>query len=203
MRLPLNVHAGPAGGPLAPVTDTRPQPRRIRWRTQEPLSYKASDGLGLDSLLLLPPGRSREDGPFPLITLVHGGPYGHCIDEFQNSLPPAQLPAVAGCAVFLPNPRGGQGHDHAIGLPPDPRAALRPDLIVRDFQPGPAGIDARWCGDITCIPTDRGRLCLPAASPHPPGDLSLGPRVPARTPVVNSRVARHHRLVQPGGQPAR
>jgi dipeptidyl aminopeptidase/acylaminoacyl peptidase len=111
---PLNVHAGPTGGPLAPVTDTRPQLRRIRWGTQERLSYKASDGLGLDSLLLLPPGRSREDGPFPLITLVHGGPYGRYIDEFQNSLPPAQLLAVAGYAVFLPNPRGGQGHGHAF-----------------------------------------------------------------------------------------
>ena len=32
---------------------------------------------------------------------------------------------------------------------PDPRAATRPDLIGRDFQPDPTGLDARWCGDIT------------------------------------------------------
>jgi putative transposase len=43
---------------------------------------------------------------------------------------------------------------------PDPRAAFRPDLIVRDFQPDPAGLDARWCGDITYIPTDEGWLYL-------------------------------------------
>ena len=43
---------------------------------------------------------------------------------------------------------------------PDPRAAFRPDLIVRDFQPDPAGLDARWCGDITYIPTEEGWLYL-------------------------------------------
>ncbi|MEH0415987.1 IS3 family transposase [Streptomyces sp. B21-083] len=29
---------------------------------------------------------------------------------------------------------------------PDPRAVLRPDLIVRDFQPDPDGLNTRWCG---------------------------------------------------------
>jgi putative transposase len=43
---------------------------------------------------------------------------------------------------------------------PDPRAALRPDLIVRDFQPDPAGLDTRWCGDITYIHTEEGWLYL-------------------------------------------
>jgi putative transposase len=43
---------------------------------------------------------------------------------------------------------------------PDPRAATRPDLIVRDFQPDPAGLDARWCGDITYVPTEEGWLYL-------------------------------------------
>ncbi|MFF9038299.1 IS3 family transposase [Streptomyces sp. NPDC014892] len=43
---------------------------------------------------------------------------------------------------------------------PDPQAALRPDLILRDFQPDPAGRDARWCSDITYIATDEGWLYL-------------------------------------------
>ncbi|MEY2232206.1 IS3 family transposase [Streptomyces sp. BF23-19] len=43
---------------------------------------------------------------------------------------------------------------------PDPWAAFRPDLIVRDFQPDPGGLDARWCGDITYIPTGEGWLYL-------------------------------------------
>ena len=79
---PLNVHAGPPGGQLTRLSDTRPALRAIRWGTQERLSYHASDGLGLDGLLVLPPGRNRADGPFPLITLVHGGPDARYADQF-------------------------------------------------------------------------------------------------------------------------
>ncbi|MDQ0994026.1 transposase InsO family protein [Streptomyces sp. V3I7] len=43
---------------------------------------------------------------------------------------------------------------------PDPRAAARPDLIVRNFAPDPDGVDTRWCGDITYIPTAEGWLYL-------------------------------------------
>ncbi|MFJ4775756.1 DDE-type integrase/transposase/recombinase [Streptomyces sp. NPDC088762] len=43
---------------------------------------------------------------------------------------------------------------------PDPNAVTRPDLIQRDFQPSPAAIDTRWCGDITYIPTGQGWLYL-------------------------------------------
>ncbi|BBA99049.1 putative transposase [Actinacidiphila reveromycinica] len=43
---------------------------------------------------------------------------------------------------------------------PDPKAAIRPDLVLRDFQPNPAGADTLWCGDITYIPTDEGWLYL-------------------------------------------
>ncbi|MEV5508849.1 IS3 family transposase [Streptomyces orinoci] len=42
---------------------------------------------------------------------------------------------------------------------PDPQAAARPDLVARDFQPGPAS-DTRWCGDITYIATEEGWLYL-------------------------------------------
>jgi dipeptidyl aminopeptidase/acylaminoacyl peptidase len=67
--------------------------------------------LEIDGLLILPPGRSRADGPFPLITLVHGGPYGRFADALQLSWSPSgQWLAAAGYAVFLPNPRGGLGH---------------------------------------------------------------------------------------------
>ncbi|MET9595634.1 IS3 family transposase [Streptomyces sp. NPDC006516] len=47
-----------------------------------------------------------------------------------------------------------------VTMIPDPRAALRPDLIVRDFRPYRTGLDARWCGDITDVPTDEGWLYL-------------------------------------------
>ncbi|MFI9605014.1 IS3 family transposase [Streptomyces sp. NPDC052043] len=43
---------------------------------------------------------------------------------------------------------------------PDLKAATRPDLVLRDFRPCPTGLDARWCGDITYIPTEEGWLYL-------------------------------------------
>ncbi|MEY9873672.1 putative transposase [Streptacidiphilus sp. MAP12-33] len=43
---------------------------------------------------------------------------------------------------------------------PDPQAATRPDLVLRDFRPDPTALDARWCGDITYIPTEEGWLYL-------------------------------------------
>ena len=108
---PANVHAGPPGGQLTRLSDTQPALRAISWGSQERLSYRASDGLGLDGLLILPPGRTRADGPFPLITVVHGGPDYRSADEFMLAPHPSgQWLATAGYAVFLPNPRGGVGH---------------------------------------------------------------------------------------------
>ncbi len=110
---PRDVLAGPVHGPLARRTDTRPELRDIPWGTQERLTYQASDGLTLDGLLILPPGRGRQDGPFPLVTIVHGGPDDRYADEFMLFWAPSgQWLAHAGYAVFLPNPRGGQGHGH-------------------------------------------------------------------------------------------
>ncbi|MFE4755007.1 DDE-type integrase/transposase/recombinase [Streptomyces mirabilis] len=40
---------------------------------------------------------------------------------------------------------------------PDPRAASRPDLVVRDLAPAQDALDTRWCGDITYIPAEEGR----------------------------------------------
>lgn len=112
---PQEVHAGSPVGPLARITHTRPQLRDVRWGAQERLSYQASDGLALDGLLILPAGRSRQDGPFPLVTLVHGGPYDRYADQLQLFwYPSGQWLATAGYAVFLPNPRGGRGHGHAF-----------------------------------------------------------------------------------------
>lgn len=81
---PMDVHAGPPAGPLIRLSDTRPELRRIRWGTQERLSYKAGDGLDLDGILILPAGKRRQDGPFPLVTLVHGGPDDRHTDEFNG-----------------------------------------------------------------------------------------------------------------------
>ncbi|MEY9871431.1 dipeptidyl aminopeptidase/acylaminoacyl peptidase [Streptacidiphilus sp. MAP12-33] len=108
---PRNVHAGPTGGPLLRLSDNSPELRAIRWGTQERLGYRACDGLALDGLLILPVGRTRDDGPFPLVTLIHGGPYFRHADEFALTVVDCgHWLAAAGYAVFLANPRGGSGH---------------------------------------------------------------------------------------------
>jgi dipeptidyl aminopeptidase/acylaminoacyl peptidase len=110
---PTNVHVGPPTGPLRKITDTRPELDGITFGTQRPLAYRAADGLDLDGLLVLPVGKSASDGPFPLVTIVHGGPYDRYADRLQLFwFSSAQWLATAGYAVFLPNPRGGQGHGH-------------------------------------------------------------------------------------------
>jgi dipeptidyl aminopeptidase/acylaminoacyl peptidase len=112
---PFDVWAGPPEGPLRRLSDTRPELREIVWGAQQRLGWTAPDGLALDGLLILPSGKTRADGPFPLVTLIHGGPYGRFTESFQ--LQPwagisGQWLATAGYAVFLPNPRGGMGHGH-------------------------------------------------------------------------------------------
>lgn len=110
-----SVFAGPVHGPLLRRTDTAPELRAIGWGAQERLSYRAEDGLELDGLLVLPPGKSRDDGPFSLVTFTHGGPYGRWADQLLlHYYEPAQWLAAAGHAVFLPNPRGGEGHGQAF-----------------------------------------------------------------------------------------
>lgn len=114
---PKDVHCGPLAGELARISDTAPEFRDIPWGRQERLSYKADDGLELDGLLILPPGKTREDGPFSLVVMPHGGPYDRNADRFMlNWYPSGQWLAHAGHAVFLPNPRGGQGHGHEFAV---------------------------------------------------------------------------------------
>ncbi|RAO12381.1 Dipeptidyl-peptidase IV [Micromonospora noduli] len=108
-----NVHIGAPTGPLRRITNTRPELGRIPLGTQQPLAYRAVDGLDLDGLLVLPVGKTASEGPFPLVTIVHGGPYDRYADRCQLFwFPSAQWLAAAGYAVLLPNPRGGQGHGH-------------------------------------------------------------------------------------------
>ena len=111
---PRDVRAGSPGA-LVRISDTRPELRGVTWGTQERLSWRAPDGLEIDGVLILPPGRSRADGRFSLVTVVHGGPYGRWADELMAGWWSwGQWLAAAGFAVFHPNPRGSQGHGRAF-----------------------------------------------------------------------------------------
>lgn len=74
--------------------------------------WESTDGTQVLGLLLLP---KYQDGPLPLVTILHGGPTWLVPDGFS----PAEsgglaLPLVhAGVAVLLPNPRGSSGRGQA------------------------------------------------------------------------------------------
>lgn len=133
---PLDVWAGPPTGPLVRITDLRPELREIRWGEQERLTWSAPDGLLIDGLLILPPAKTRADGPFPLITIAHGGPYWRFTDSFQLSWHPSgQWLATHGYAVLLPNPRGGMGHGREFA------ACIAGAVGTGDYTDIMAGID--------------------------------------------------------------
>jgi dipeptidyl aminopeptidase/acylaminoacyl peptidase len=76
------------------------------------ITYKAADGLGLDGVLTLPPGRPAKN--LPVIVLPHGGPIGEYNDVRFNWL--AQAFASRGYAVFQPNYRGSGNRGAAFEL---------------------------------------------------------------------------------------
>jgi dipeptidyl aminopeptidase/acylaminoacyl peptidase len=134
---PEDVWAGLPEGSLSRISDLNPELRRVEWGSRERLSWRASDGLELDGLLVRPPDGERRDGPLPLVTLVHGGPYGRFDDRLGlHPLAPAQWLAHAGYVVFLPNPRGGLGHGAAFA------ACVRAAVGVDDWGDILTGIEA-------------------------------------------------------------
>jgi dipeptidyl aminopeptidase/acylaminoacyl peptidase len=73
------------------------------------IAYKAADGLDLDGILTLPPGREAKG--LPVVMLPHGGPHSHDVQQFDWW---AQAFASRGYAVFQPNFRGSTNRDEAF-----------------------------------------------------------------------------------------
>jgi dienelactone hydrolase len=73
------------------------------------VSYKAADGLAMDGVLTLPPGREAKN--LPLVVFPHGGPAARDYPVFDWW---AQAFAARGYAVFQPNFRGSTGYTRAF-----------------------------------------------------------------------------------------
>ncbi len=94
-------------------------------------------------------------GPAALITWVHGGPYGRFDDSLMlHPHVPGQWLAAAGYAVFLPNPRGSQGHGH------DFAAAVAGDIGGAEWSDITSGIDLLVAEGVA----DPGRLGIAGGS---------------------------------------
>lgn len=74
-------------------------------------AYTAADGMEMDGILTLPPGREAKN--LPVVALPHGGPHNHDTASFDWW---AQAFASRGYAVFQPNFRGStnRGQDFRL-----------------------------------------------------------------------------------------
>ncbi len=96
------------------------------------VSWTAPDGLEIDGLL----ARPDRDGPFPLVTNVHGGPVSARVNTWSMSGQLTPLLVSRGYAVFFPNPRGSSGRGQAFA------EMVYGDMGGGDARDILAGIDA-------------------------------------------------------------
>lgn len=97
---------------------------------QEVITYKASDGMEIQGILIHPV--TPPSGKIPLITVVHGGPEAHYDNGWLTAYNmPGQVAAGRGYAVFYPNYRGstGRGVDFNKSSQGDPAGKEFDDII--------------------------------------------------------------------------
>ncbi|MGH9202452.1 MAG: prolyl oligopeptidase family serine peptidase, partial [Vicinamibacterales bacterium] len=92
------------------LTDTNPQAARFALGQTEVVTWKSSDGVEVEGVLLKPVG--FESGRrYPLLVVAHGGPAGAFTNGYRvGGLEGGQLWAGRGWAVFYPNPRGSTNY---------------------------------------------------------------------------------------------
>jgi len=121
---------------LLPAAWTQVPAQVIQWK---------SDGFTVEGLLSLPP--QSHGHKVPLVVLVHGGPTGAWLDNYDTL---TEFLLAQGWAVLRPNPRGSTGYGIAF------EAANKNDLGGGDYRDIMAGVDAV----IAAYPIDSNRLAL-------------------------------------------
>lgn len=96
---------------LSPLGEFYPGLEKSDIGQVQTISYQAPDGLPIEAFLTLPPGTTKEDGPFPFVILPHGGPEARDWNGFHWM---AQFIASRGYAVLQPNFRGSSGYGRAF-----------------------------------------------------------------------------------------
>ena len=94
-----------AAGLRAPLVHSNPQFSGLSYGETRVIHWASSDGMAVEGILVLPPGRDR--GPCPLIVDPHGGPHGGRDLAFRAE---CQYFAAEGFAVFSPNFRGSDAY---------------------------------------------------------------------------------------------
>lgn len=115
-----------------------------------PFSYAASDGLQLHAYLHLPKGTDLSAAP--LVTLVHGGPWGR-IDSSYDAL--SQGLVNQGYIVFLPNFRASKGYGKHYMM--SANKDFGNGVVQRDIEEGVEYLLSQGIGD-------PGRLAIVGSS---------------------------------------
>jgi dipeptidyl aminopeptidase/acylaminoacyl peptidase len=92
------------------LTTTNPQLAEVAQGETEVMTWKSSDGVEVEGVLLKPVG--FETGKrYPTLVVAHGGPAGAYVNGFRlGGLEAGQVWAGKGWAVFYPNPRGSSNY---------------------------------------------------------------------------------------------
>ena len=121
---------------LRRLTNTNPQLAEIAQGQTEVVTWKSSDGVEIEGVLLKPVG--FETGRrYPTLVVAHGGPAGAYVNGFRlGGLEGGQVYAGKGWAVFYPNPRGSSNYGQKT------LAANVNDWGGGDFKDIMTGVDA-------------------------------------------------------------
>jgi dipeptidyl aminopeptidase/acylaminoacyl peptidase len=99
---------------LQVLTDTNPQARSFALGESEVFTWKSSDGMEVEGILLKPVGY-QSGQQYPLLVVAHGGPAGVFTDGYRvGGLEGGQALAGQGWAIFYPNPRGSTNYGNAF-----------------------------------------------------------------------------------------
>ncbi len=106
---PPEVYVSEDGEDWRRLTDSNPWLAERTLARQEPVRYRARDGLELEALVVHPLQRRRGERT-PLILFVHGGPEAHDSNGWLSVYSkPAQALAAQGYTIAYPNYRGSTG----------------------------------------------------------------------------------------------
>jgi dipeptidyl aminopeptidase/acylaminoacyl peptidase len=95
---------------LTKLTDTNPQSAQFALGATEVVTWKGSDGMAIEGVLLKPVGY-QAGRRYPMLTVAHGGPAGAFINNYRvGGLEGGQFWAGQGWLVFYPNPRGSSNY---------------------------------------------------------------------------------------------
>ena len=96
----------PDKGQISPLGGMYPELSAAQVARTVRADYTARDGLAIPAYLTLPPGKTKQSGPMPMVVMPHGGPTARDTADFDFW---AQYLAAKGYIVFKPQFRGSTG----------------------------------------------------------------------------------------------